>query len=460
MAIACQGGGSHAAFCAGALKVLLTGQTDGDYRVTGSAAVPRAARSAPPWRWYGMAAGGADVERRGARRGAAAATASGATTPRRAVVGEVVERGAAARGAIAPFEPKWSPYAIPVQEMLDLAATVRERLGLAGPRREFVDLAALLEKHAPGLDRVEFGDVLLLLRCGGRRLRCLQGLQLPARARYPRTRCSPRRRCPTLFRAMRIDGRAYWDGPVLAESAAAQLRRRRRNRRTTSRTRSGCCRSIRSARRRSRGRRGTSRTAATSWPATCRSTRSCEFIRTVNRWLAEGTAGGRQDARSRQPQAGRRLSDRHGQRGASASAWAISTSRPSWTAAPSLIAALMAQGEVQARLFLPVRRFLSGVWCEADPKARARRAPSRLFAGGRAQRMPELQALHDAYRTFLVAVDDLQIRGESAGPRRRGSALARQRHQPRGRRRWRRAGRASFMVAEGTLREIGITADG
>jgi len=35
VAIACQGGGSHAAFCAGALKVLLAGQVEGNYRVSG-----------------------------------------------------------------------------------------------------------------------------------------------------------------------------------------------------------------------------------------------------------------------------------------------------------------------------------------------------------------------------------------------------------------------------------------
>jgi len=451
VAIACQGGGSHAAFCAGALKVLLAGQEEGDYRVTGMSGTSGGAICAA-LAWYGMAAGRSDPA--GAARKAAQLLDGFWTDNSAALWWEKWWNEAGQLVARAPLEPKWSPYAFPMQESLELAATVHERLGLLGPRREFVDLAALLDKHAPDLNRIEFDDILLLLGAvdvGSGAFKAFSSRKREISADAVLASAA----LPTLFRAVRIDGRAYWDGlfsqnpplsnfvadPETADQKPDEIWVLQVN-----------------------PQQGSEPT--TAWDIEDRRNelagnlslnQELQFIETVNRWLIEGRmeCGKQGLPASHKPITVYRIVMDVGALGEGMGELDLASKLDRRA---DLIAALMAQGETQARLFMPVRRFLSGVWCEADPKARQAHA-GRLFAGGRERRMPELQALHHAYRKFLIAVDDLQIRGESAdrgavhlrwhshGISREGAAL-------------RRAGRASFMVADGTLREIGITADG
>lgn len=450
VAIACQGGGSHAAFCGGALKVLLAGQESDGYRVAGLSGTSGGAICAA-LAWYGLAAGRGDAAE-AARRAIERLDAFWSDNSA-ALCWEKWWNEAAQSIARAPFDAKWSPYAFPVQETLDLAATVHERLGLLGPRREFVNLAALLEKHMPDLHRVEFDDIVLLLgavevRSGAFKAFSSRKREISVDAVLASAAL------PTLFRAVRIDGRAYWDGlfsqnpplsnfiadPETADQKPDEIWVLQVN-----------------------PQQGPEPTAA--WEIEDRRNelagnlslnQELHFIETVNRWLAEGRLqdrSGNGPARHK-PVAVYRIVMDGGALGEDLGELDLASKLDRRA---DLIAALMAQGETQARLFLPVRRYLAGVWCETDPKARQARA-GRLFADARGRRIPELVSLHAAYRHFVLGVEDLQIRGETD---RRGAVHLRWSAHglDRGGSPLHRTGRASFLVDDGMLHEVGITTD-
>ena len=451
VAIACQGGGSHAAFCAGALKVLLAGQVEGDYRVSGLSGTSGGAVCAA-LAWYGMAAGGADVER--ASRDAAQRLDAFWSDNAAALWWEKWWNEALQWGAIAPFEPKWSPYAIPVQEMADLAATVRERLGLPGPRREFVDLAALLEAHAPRLDRVAFGDVLLLLGAvdvGSGAFKAFSS----RRGEISADAVLASAALPTIFRALRIDGRAYWDGlfsqnpplrnfvadPEFADDKPDEIWVLQVNpQRSATEPRSA--RDIEDRRNELAGNLSLNQ--------------EIEFIRTVNRWLAEGRlAGARPHARaSLKPVAVYRIVMDSAALGEQVGELDLASKLDRRA---ELISALMAQGETQARLFLPVRRYIAEVWREPDPQARMVRAAGLVAAGGGADRS-QAHALSEAWRQCVIEIDDMRIHAGGAGEGRVeldwSGHGAGQDGRP-----LRRAGGASFAVAGGVLQDVTLTAD-
>lgn len=141
VAIACQGGGSHAAFTAGALKTLLREEAAGNYRIIGFSGTSGGALSAL-LAWYGLLTGGTD-------------TAidlldslwqdNAAASPYEVMYNTVTL--AAARSTV---EVKSSPYEFPLSTALDqqrAIARMQAQWGFSGLREVFIDLPSLLEKH-------------------------------------------------------------------------------------------------------------------------------------------------------------------------------------------------------------------------------------------------------------------------------------------------------------------------
>jgi NTE family protein len=131
VAIACQGGGSHAIFNAGVLKVLVKEQTDQRYRIMGLSGTSGGGICAL-LTWYALLESG-----------------EGAVGPRLDAFWrdnapeypwEYLWNAWSVLAASAPLDARVSPYAPPL-------SWVEAGLGLWAPRKEFVDLRCLLEKH-------------------------------------------------------------------------------------------------------------------------------------------------------------------------------------------------------------------------------------------------------------------------------------------------------------------------
>ncbi|MGB0128995.1 MAG: patatin-like phospholipase family protein [Rhodocyclaceae bacterium] len=402
IAVACQGGGSHAAFCAGALKAMLTAQEADGFRVTGLSGTSGGAVCAT-LAWYALAQGRADPHRAAAAAAGLLETFWTENTP-----AQWWERGFNEAGQIAarlPVEIRTSPYSYPLQEMLDLAATAHQHFGVPGPRPEFVSLATLLDKHAPGLARVRFDDVTLLLgavdvKTGDFKVFNSREQDISVQAVLASAAL------PTLVRAVHIGGHDYWDGlfsqnpplhnfvadPDRADAKPDELWVLQVNPQAVD-------------------------LPITNWEIEDRRNelagnlslnQEIGFIRRVNRWLVEGRlscacAAGQveykpviiyrivMDGAALEPRVGTLdLASKLDRR-------------------PDLIAALIEQGETQARLFLPVRRFVAEIWLEADAGIRRDRTAA-LFHGGKARDIGPLDTLLGAFRAFAIEIENLQFR--------------------------------------------------
>jgi predicted acylesterase/phospholipase RssA len=137
VALACQGGGSHAAYTAGVLKAILRHQTTHPYRVIGFSGTSGGAICAL-LAWYGQLYAGPNTPEGAAKAGElldAFWSENAASSPWERIVNwwsVTLQR--------LPVEVRLSPYDLP----LTLA---EELLNLWSPRKEFVDLKALLAAH-------------------------------------------------------------------------------------------------------------------------------------------------------------------------------------------------------------------------------------------------------------------------------------------------------------------------
>ncbi|MGE0544971.1 MAG: patatin-like phospholipase family protein [Dehalococcoidia bacterium] len=143
VAIACQGGGSHAAFTAGVLQTLLLEEAAGDYDIIGFSGTSGGALSAL-LAWYGLLTSGPETSVRLLQdlwRDNAAASPY-----------EQIQNAWTLAAVRAPVEIKGSPYEFPLAWAVSqqrALAQLQARWGGWGPREVFVDLQCLLEKHVP-----------------------------------------------------------------------------------------------------------------------------------------------------------------------------------------------------------------------------------------------------------------------------------------------------------------------
>lgn len=188
VALACQGGGAHSAFCAGALQHLLVELPD-DYKILGLSGTSGGALCAAT-AWYGLADDGPD---RAAELLDELWTAVAART--------VVERAAnnATTWTVALGEggvpvPEVSPYDTPASELAQ-----RDLRSAADGVIEFDRVPALADGDSPRL-LVSAVDVT------SGEFRVFDGADVTADALLASTAV------PTLFEAVEVDGRPHWDG--------------------------------------------------------------------------------------------------------------------------------------------------------------------------------------------------------------------------------------------------------
>jgi NTE family protein len=206
VAIACQGGGSHAAFTAGVLKVLLTSGEAARYWVRGLSGTSGGAISAA-LAWYGLLSGGSE---RSIHLLDGLWRDSSAILPfERALNGYDVW------ASRLPVTLKTSPYTPPLStivEQLRILAQLQRVSPTVGPRREFVDLRALLSKYLDldsvqahrGAPRFLVGAVDVL--SGEFKTFDSENGEISVETLLASAAL------PALFRAVPLAGRLYWDG--------------------------------------------------------------------------------------------------------------------------------------------------------------------------------------------------------------------------------------------------------
>jgi NTE family protein len=206
VAVACQGGGSHAAFTAGVLKVLLRQADEHRYRLMAFSGTSGGAISSL-LAWYGLLTDGADKAislldefwRDNAAR----------------LPFELLWNGLAVWASRLPLEVRASPYQPPLSwtpAQLRLLSGLQERFKLWGPRNEFIDLKRLLEKHVD-FDTVKghTGEPWFLVGAvdiSSGRFKAFDSTKGEIGVEALLASAA----LPWLFRAVHVDGRAYWDG--------------------------------------------------------------------------------------------------------------------------------------------------------------------------------------------------------------------------------------------------------
>jgi NTE family protein len=205
IAVACQGGGSHAAFTAGVLKTLVRDNGHG-YKLTGFSGTSGGAMSAL-LAWYGLLTGGVDES-------LALLDGFWRTNSARLPF-ETLLNGWTTAYTRFPLEVRGSPYSPPLSwsiDQLKLLSEVHERAQFWGPRMEFVDLEALLAKYVD-LDRVKdhTGDPQLLvgaidINSGEFKAFDSDKGEITVKALLASAAL------PRIFKAVRIGEHAYWDG--------------------------------------------------------------------------------------------------------------------------------------------------------------------------------------------------------------------------------------------------------
>lgn len=404
VAIACQGGGSHAGFCAGALGVLLSEMRRAGCRLTGLSGTSGGAVCAA-LAWDVLTGEGAE-----ATAGMRAAQRLQEFW-RELAAQEAWERSANLWGQVLgrlPLEVKTTPYALPIQPMLDAAARLREQLGWVGPRSEFVDLRRLLEKYMPNLDGTAREGPLLLL--GAVDVEAGQFKAFSSRkGEIGVDAILASAALPELFRAVRIGDRAYWDGlfsqnpPIrdfLAEPETAadkpdEIWVLQLNPQTASEPKTA--RAIADRR--------------NELSANLSLNHELQFIRTVNRWLLAGHLKGSAEVGRHKPVSVYRIVMNAAQ---IEEEFGRMDPVSKLNRSEAFIDALIEQGEAQARLFLPVRKFVRDVWQCPDADAR-RAACTGLFADGRAREFAQIDALYDTGAAVGIEIDDMLIRCEAGG---------------------------------------------
>jgi predicted acylesterase/phospholipase RssA len=137
VAIACQGGGSHAAYTAGVLKAILRHQATRPYRIIGFSGTSGGAICAL-LAWYGQLQAGPNTPE-GAAKAGELLEAFWHTNAASSLWERVVNWWAVESQRL-PVEVRLSPYELPLKWNEALLASW-------SPRREFVDLKALLAAH-------------------------------------------------------------------------------------------------------------------------------------------------------------------------------------------------------------------------------------------------------------------------------------------------------------------------
>jgi NTE family protein len=209
VAVACQGGGSHAAFTAGVLKVLVQEEQRQDYQLTDFSGTSGGALSAL-LTWYGLVTGGNERVAKALKLLDSFWQEIAATLPF-----EQLWNWWSVWASTLPFEVRASPYAPPMSwtiEQLGVLSRLQEVVPLWGPRREFVDLKRLLEKYVR-FDEVKdhAGEPWFLIGAvaitsGQFRAFDSKKAEISVEALLASAAL------PWLFRAVQIGAQAYWDG--------------------------------------------------------------------------------------------------------------------------------------------------------------------------------------------------------------------------------------------------------
>jgi NTE family protein len=206
IAVACQGGGSHAAFTAGVLKALLRAEQTGDYQLMAFSGTSGGAISAL-LAWHGLLNGGADR---------AIAMLDGFWKANAATLffEQLLNRWALWAARL-PVEMKGSPYTPPLSwatAQLELLSGLPASASWWGPRRAFVDLKDLLEQHVE-FDKAkeQRGPPRLLVGAVDIRSGSFKAFD-SAKGEIGVEAILASAALPWLFKAVEIDGQPYWDG--------------------------------------------------------------------------------------------------------------------------------------------------------------------------------------------------------------------------------------------------------
>jgi NTE family protein len=206
VAVACQGGGSHAAFTAGVLKALLLNNKQDNYQIIAFSGTSGGAMSSLLV-WYGLVTGGTDK--------AIGLLDSFWKDNSATLPFERLWNTWSLMASRLPLEVRASPYTPPLSwtlEQLGLLSQIQERLGFWGPRREFVDLKLLLEKY------VNFDE---MKNHAGQPWFIVGAVDISSgefkafdstKAEISVDALLASAALPWLFKAVHIDEHAYWDG--------------------------------------------------------------------------------------------------------------------------------------------------------------------------------------------------------------------------------------------------------
>ena len=224
IAIACQGGGTLTAFTAGVLTELLEQRLQEEYTISGLSGTSGGAICATA-AWYGL-----ERERRGAEEPPQRTLIdfwrdNAATTPAEKMFAAITGAfsWSADRGLIPTLQP--NPYRD------DPALRLTQSLF---PRREFLDIRALIEKH------IDFDELNAMIDDDSPRLllgavNVLSGYFKAFDSRVPGEICvesiMASAAVPNLFKAVNVHGELYWDGlfsqnPPVAQFLKCELERR------------------------------------------------------------------------------------------------------------------------------------------------------------------------------------------------------------------------------------------
>lgn len=206
IAIACQGGGSHTAFTAGVLKTLLRAEAQGDYHIAALSGTSGGAICAA-LAWFGLLK-----------------QACGAWDRRQAI--RLLDDFWRDNSALLPWEQFWNSWTagvvelqgqglLPEMKTSPYAPQIVAELALLktlAPRKEFLDLRPLLERHLPMTEVAQpVADPRLLIgavavRSGA--FKAFDSLQseISVDALLASTTL------PWMFRAVHIGDEVYWDG--------------------------------------------------------------------------------------------------------------------------------------------------------------------------------------------------------------------------------------------------------